>query len=138
MGRKKLTGQAKIDSINKRKEWRKKWYKAKKDAGELWEQSNKDKVKETKRKWVQNNKDYGKDWYDNRKHNPLVYIIVKENYVGMTENISHRISGHKNLGRDTSEVIELATFDSRTEALAFEKKLHELGYNGKHKNNTYQ
>lgn len=135
MGRKKLTGQEKADSISKRKEYLKRYYQSKKDRYKEWCLSNPDKVKASKRKWADKNKEYGKEWYENRKHNPLVYLIVKDNYVGMTENISHRMSAHKSKGRDTSEVIELATFNSREDALSFEKRLHELGYNGSNYNN---
>jgi hypothetical protein len=135
MGRKKLIGQDKIDSVSKRKEYLKKYYQDNKDRYEEWCSSNPDKVKASKRKWADKNKEYGKEWYENRKHNPLVYLIVKDNYVGMTENISHRISQHKSKGKDTSEVVELATFDSVAEALVFERRLHELGYNGNNYNN---
>ena len=133
--RKKLTGQDKADSIAKRKEYLKEYYQSNKDSYKQWSSSNQDKVKVSRLKWVDKNRDYGKEWYESRKHNPLVYLIVKDNYVGMTENISHRISQHKSKGRDTSEVVELATFDSRLDALAFERRLHELGYNGNNYNN---
>lgn len=74
----------------------------------------------------------------NRKHNPLVYLIVNENYVGVTEELTYRISKHRYDGKDISEVEILGQFNERKDALSLEKSLHSKGYYGKHRFNTYK
>jgi hypothetical protein len=72
------------------------------------------------------------------KHNPLVYLIVNENYVGVTECIKFRIQKHRANNKDVSEVEILGQFDKREYALLLEKQLHQEGYSGAHKFNTYK
>ena len=72
-------------------------------------------------------------------HKPIVYLIVKENYVGTTENLKCRLRSHKkDFGRDVSEVLVLKEFVERKDALEYERELHNQGYNGKHRFNTYK
>ena len=89
-------------------------------------------TKEDKRK-------YASDYRDKNKHEPVVYLIVKENYVGTTENLHLRLSVHdKKYNRDVSEVIILGSFHERLDALELESSLHKMGYKGKHRLNTYK
>ena len=82
---------------------------------------------------------YDKDKRVIDKHNPLVYLIVNENYVGTTENLFSRLHKHKgNYKRDVSEVIILAEYSDRADALELEEALHNEGYKGKHRFNTYK
>ena len=84
-------------------------------------------------------KSYRLDNKDNLKHEPLVYLLVKENYVGVTENLRRRLNQHTNRhGRDISEVIILKSFNNKSDALELERALHNEGYKGgyKHKNKT--
>ena len=103
--------------------------KAKNNArARAWQKANKEKAKATHKKYR-----------DSKKHKPSVYIIDSENYVGVTENIYTRLSYHRNTNlRDVSEVRIIAEFNSREEALELEEFLHDLGYKGRHKNNTYK
>ena len=102
--------------------------KAKSNArGRAWRKANKEKAKE-----------YGKAYYKAQNNKPSVYIIDSENYVGTTGNLYFRLMAHKSIGRDVSEVRILSEFNSREEALELEEFLHDLGYNGKHKNNSYK
>jgi len=71
-------------------------------------------------------------------HEPLVYLLPKENYVGTTSNLKNRLSVHKNKGRNTGGWIILAKFEVRAEALKLESFYHNIGYNGKHKYNVYK
>jgi len=73
-----------------------------------------------------------------KKHKPTVYLLVKENYVGTTEELEYRLSKHKQKGKDVSEVRVLGEFDSRADALEVEALIHDLGYKGKHRFNTYK
>ena len=83
--------------------------------------------------------EYDKKRRSELKHDPLVYLIVKENYVGTTENLFFRLHKHKaDYNRDTSEVIILSEFKDRDDALDLERALHNEGYEGKHKFNTYK
>ncbi len=92
---------------------------------------NRDDILERKRA-------YDKQKNIDNKHKPTVYLLVKENYVGTTENLENRLSCHKkDSGRDISKVEILGEFETRQEALDLEKKLHNEGYEGKHRFNTY-
>jgi len=110
----------------RRGEYSKEYYSANKErmnaATVKWQKSNKDKL--TK---------YYAERYQRLSHNPLVYLIVKENYVGVTKNLKSRLNFHKNKSnRDISEVIILCECKDRAEALEIEAALHKEGYNGKH------
>jgi predicted GIY-YIG superfamily endonuclease len=84
-------------------------------------------------------RNYASDYRAKSKHEPLVYLIVKENYVGTTENLHLRLSVHdKKYNRDISEVIILGSFNERSTALELECSFHEMGYKGRHKLNTYK
>ena len=81
---------------------------------------------------------YDKQKNIDNKHKPTVYLLVKENYVGTTENLANRLSCHKkDSGRDISKVEILGEFETRQEALDLERQLHNEGYKGKHRFNTY-
>ena len=80
-----------------------------------------------------------KERYKNLKHDPVVYLIVKENYVGTTENLYYRVSEHKSDGKDVSEVSIIKEFKCRLEALEFERSKHKEGYLGcKNTKSRYQ
>ncbi len=81
---------------------------------------------------------YKQELYKSTKHKPIVYLLTKENYVGVTENIKHRLSSHKHKSnRDTSYRV-LAELNNREDALELEALLHTIGYNGRHRNNLYR
>lgn len=65
-----------------------------------------------------------------------VYLLPIENYVGVTDNLTVRKSGHKYYGRETKGMRVLAQFNNRKDALELEQFLHELGYIGA--SNTYK
>lgn len=121
---------------DKLKENNKKYYKT-------WVSKNKEKLTEYKSRWYYSNRDKileaSEKYREKRTHKPIVYLIVKSNYVGVTEHLSERLSHHKTQkGRDTSEVRILAQTETREQALEIESLLHDIGYNGKHINNMYQ
>ena len=103
-----------------------------------WRAKNRESLKAYKKAYFQKNKDRQKALRDSKKHKPAVYLIVKENYVGVTENVKKRLSEHKSKGKDVSEARVLAKFDTRAEALELEEFLHDLGYNGRHSKNHYR
>ena len=86
----------------------------------------------------ENKKAYYKEYYLGWKHKPLVYLLPKCNWVGTTECIRSRIYKHISLGRNTDNYKILKKFETRAEALDFERKMHDLGYQGRHKNNAYR
>ena len=93
---------------------------------------NKDRKREYDKEYRAKNKDKRREWRRKRAHEPIVYLLVNENYVGVTNNLKSRLRVHKNYyKRDTSEVIELAKFKNREEALLFEAALQlAYGYKG--------
>ena len=59
-----------------------------------------------------------------------VYYLPEEHYVGMTGGIKNRMRRHKFDGMITDGYEIVFTSTNKKEALAFEGKLHSLGYNG--------
>lgn len=118
-----------------------------------YNEKNKDKIKAYKASYYKKNldsiKEYNKsnsvkisEWHKTRRldhtHDPIVYLLEKENYVGTTNRLTYRLNKHKNkYNRDVSEVIILGEFKDRDEALELERALHKEGYKGKHINNRY-
>ena len=79
---------------------------------------------------------YSKQYHVDNKESILKR---KVDYVGTTENLFFRLHKHKaDYNRDTSEVIILSEFKDRDDALDLERALHNEGYEGKHKFNTYK
>ena len=92
--------------------------------------------KEYYKKWKENNKDYykgqGKDGYQ------YVYLLEDYNYVGCTNSISNRFKVHKcENDRDCTNHRILYKTKDRSEAFELEALLHDIGYEGKHANNSY-
>ena len=59
-----------------------------------------------------------------------VYYLVNENYVGQTFNLYWRLSKHKSLGRDTSNVQIIGKYKTREQAKEVEASYHARGYLG--------
>ena len=78
-----------------------------------------------------------KELYASKKHSPIVYLLMSENYVGVTENFNKRMNRHSSSGRIVNDAVILSEFESRSEALELEVFLHDLGYKGRHKYNSY-
>ena len=78
-------------------------------------------------------KKYKKNRYDKERH-PLnytaVYYLPEEHYIGITLNVTARMSQHKNSGRITQGYEILAWFERSVDAHLFETMLHVRGYRG--------
>tara|TARA_B110000977_G_scaffold173293_1_gene226355 strand:- start:164 stop:625 length:462 start_codon:yes stop_codon:yes gene_type:complete len=86
-----------------------------------WRASNKDKVIADKKVWKDSHKD---GLY-------TVYLLSKENYVGMTTNLYMRLARHKSEhSRDVSDVKILGKYNTRDEARAVEDRYHDNGFKG--------
>jgi len=60
-----------------------------------------------------------------------VYYLKEEHYVGVTKNLRLRMNEHRSgSNRHVEDVEVLGMFETREEGLAFEAKLHSMGYNG--------
>ena len=99
------------------------------------------KNKEKQKVWLEANKEkkaaydkvYRKAYEDSLKDGLFtVYLIVNENYVGMTSFLKKRLIKHKSLSdKDVSDVKILGKYKTKREALDVEAGYHKLGYNGK-------
>lgn len=130
----------------KRREQKRAWARRNKDNRKAYREANKDKIasrmKLYSKAYRENNKekmsDKSKNYRESKKHKPLVYLIESCNYIGVTENIYHRLAVHKHKGKDVSNVFILSEFETREEALILEKNLHNIGYNGAHSKLLYK
>ena len=95
---------------------------ANKERAKLYREANKDKMSA-----------YQKRRNDSIKDGLfIVYYLKEENYVGQTCHLPARLGRHKHrYNRHILDVEVLAKFETREEALAFEAKLHDMGYNGR-------
>jgi len=110
---------------------------------------NKDKIRAQISKWKEENPDkvnaynYGRKYDGRYKESQkrfveskrdgyyYVYLLTKENYVGMTANLYFRMNHHKCAhSRDVSEVKILGRFKDKSQALQLEKEYHSKGYAG--------
>jgi len=107
-----------------------------------WREANKNKIKIQQSAYREANieklKAYEKSYKEDKKHKPLVYLLPKENYVGTTTCIYIRMINHKVLGKNTDNYKILKRFENRLDALELERKMHDIGYKGKHINNSYK
>ena len=102
-----------------------------------YKENNKDKVEESNRLYRIRNKDRfnkaGKEYYNKLKNGKItLYYLPEEHYIGVTNCMTVRMRGHKSLR--TNRIIDgvevVATFDTRAEALHYERLLHSIGYRG--------
>jgi len=114
-------------------EYNKRYYLKNKEKWEGIYETQKESQKEYKKKYAKENrqllKGYGIQWRKDGHYS--VYLLPKENYVGMTEQIKARMHNHKYYGNDTTDYKVLHTFNSKKEALKKEAEYHEMGYKGK-------
>ena len=75
--------------------------------------------------------DYWQSLKDGYYH---VYYLPEEHYVGMTDCLSKRLTGHKNAGRIIEGVETIARFERAVDARWFEAMFHQRGYQGFHYN----
>lgn len=86
-----------------------------------WKKDNADKVKANSKKYKESLKD---GFY-------TVYYLKEDHYVGQTISLRRRLGKHKRNGRHVLDAEVLAKFETREEALAFESRLHDMGYHGR-------
>ena len=107
-------------------------------------QENKETYRYNSSKWIKNNperfkkikskymKVYSKKWH--KKHEDglhRVYYIPEHHYVGVTDNLYHRMNQHKNTNNRILDGFEIIySTPHRNEALKVESKLHSMGYQG--------
>ena len=133
------------ENKDKARAYAKKYYKENKEhldtVNKKWSEDNKDKHLEYQRK-------YQKDYYhENQTYEKSkdgyhrVYLLEDYNYVGCTQQpLRKRFNGHKSdFGRIVKEGRYKVLFKSldRNEALKVESQYHDMGYEGRHKQNTY-
>ena len=110
-------------------------YKNKEDAN-AYREANKEKIAAVNKAWEEKNKEkraaQKKALAESKKDGLYtVYLIVNENYVGMTSDLNKRFIKHKSKGKDVSDVKILSKYKTKREALDVEAGYHKLGYNGK-------
>lgn len=74
-----------------------------------------------------------------KKQPHKVYLLEDYNYVGVTNCLFFRFNNHKHqFNRDCTNHTILLKTKNRDEALELESKYHDMGYAGKHKQNSYR
>ena len=107
-----------------RKEYMKKYYEA-----------NKEKASSYYKKYRVENKETIEAYRESKKDGLYtVYLLPKENYVGMTNNLYMRLKKHKSDNNDTTDAEVLGKYESKRKALDVEKEYHNKGYKGINKN----
>ena len=103
---------------------------------------NRESINASQRKYDAANKErkvaYDKAYREAQKDGLFtVYLLPKENYVGITDNLHRRLINHKsNSNRNTTDAYILGKYATRKEALAVEASYHAKGYLGR--NSTYK
>ena len=84
--------------------------------------------------------DYMKKWNAEKKDGyHSVYLLEDYNYVGTTDNVYLRFAVHKSRdNRDCTNHRILFTSSNRDECLEIEELLHNMGYKGAEKGNSYR
>ena len=59
-----------------------------------------------------------------------VYLLPKENYVGISSNLTSRLRNHYSKGKIVENCRILASFGTKEDAKELESFLHDLGYAG--------
>jgi len=106
----------------------------KKEANRIACKKYNDANKEKTAAYYQANKARFKDYGESLKDGLFtVYLLPKENYVGMTNCLSKRLSTHKTRqNRDITGVWILGKYETKREALDIEAEYHASGFKGKH------
>jgi predicted GIY-YIG superfamily endonuclease len=104
---------------------------------------NKEKVLAKNKEYRDNHKDVlniksKERWESGKDGYHTVYLLQSCNYVGVTDNLPHRLRQHKTNGRDCTNYIVLHKTKNREEAHTMESLLHDMGYEGKHSFNSYK
>lgn len=104
----------------KRKEYRERNKQSIAATCKSYYDSNKEQISKSKKEQVEGLKD----------GLFTVYYLPEEHYVGMTNFLTRRLRQHKHVGRHVQDAEAVCSFETKSEALAFEAKLHSFGYNG--------
>ena len=62
-----------------------------------------------------------------------LYYLPNHNYIGVTNQLRHRLRHHKAMGRDIRNSVTIKTFKTKREALDVERFYHSIGYEGANK-----
>jgi len=108
----------------------------KKEYMKAYREANKEKTKAYNKAWNLANKEKKKAKWNSYKDGLFtVYLLPRENYVGMTNNLYYRLSTHKCKHKRNIEGAKvLGKYKTKKEALYIEAMYHDNGYNGRHPN----
>ena len=102
-----------------------------------YREANKEKIKARRKAWRDSNKEHISEFnrlYNESQKDELftVYYLKEDHYVGQTNHMKARMKKHvSHNGRHVEDVEVLGRFETREEALAFESRLHDMGYHGR-------
>ena len=103
-------------------------------------ENNKESYIEKGKKLYNSNPEFWKmknrEWIVNQEDGLNHVYLLKNNYVGVTNNLYNRLSHHKHVGNPYIACV-LHSTSNRDTALELEGLLHDMGYEGKHLNNRY-
>lgn len=144
--------------MSKNKEYFKKYYQDNKERldkiNREYVLNNKDKIREYQKEYMRKRraelrkdisyklieKELSKKRYSKELDGyHYVYLLEDYNYVGVTNCLFFRFNNHKHqFNRDCTNHTILLKTKNRDEALELESKYHDMGYAGKHKQNSYR
>jgi hypothetical protein len=105
-----------------------------------YRQENAEKLRHYQKQYYEQNPDKIKQRLESLKDGlHRVYILPDHHYAGTTECIITRMYKHRSLyGRNTDNYLIVGVYENRDDAKAHESRLHDMGYNGRHRYNAYK
>ena len=75
-----------------------------------------------------------KECRDSYKGVYVLYYLPRHNYIGVTNQIYHRLRHHKASERDVANCVTIKSFKDKKEAILAERFYHSIGYKGANPN----
>ena len=106
-----------------------------KEYNRKYYQDNKEKIDAYRKGWDKDNEDkvaaYRKTESETHKDGLYtVYLLPREDYVGVTSSLTYRLRHHKSNGKDVSDAKILGKYHTKDEARRIEDGFHNNGFKG--------
>ena len=101
------------------------------DIKKRWYEANRALILEKKREYYKANKDKRLAYKATLKDDfYTLYYLKEEHYIGVTNQSRFRLLNHKKNGKHILDYEVISLFKTKKEALAVERYMHSIGYNG--------